>query len=109
MSRLKKALLLGVFAVLVLSTKACLEWLDGTNAGAAANNCCESWVPCKDREPIRSGKHRLVWYCAPPSEDGKDGPIGFARESAEAVDARPAKGRTEKRAAGSRGCAPRGG
>jgi len=108
-SRLKKALLLGAFAALVLSTKACLEWLDGTNAGAAENDCCVNWTPCKDREPIRSGKRRLVWYCAPPSKDGKDGPIGFARETDLAVGERPAQGRTEKRTAGGRGCAPRGG
>ena len=109
MSQLKKALLLGVFLALVLLTKACLEWVDSTGAGAAANNCCEGWVPCKDREPIRSGKHRLMWYCAAPTEDGKDGPIGFAREAPAAVDDRPKEGRTEKRAVGGRGCAPRGG
>lgn len=106
---MKKALLVAAFVAQVLAVKACLEWLDGANATVVANDCCEDWVPCPGREPIREGKHRLVWYCARPLDGEKYGPPVIARESAAPVDSRPAKGRSEKRAAGGRGCAARGG
>lgn len=57
------------FLVCVLGTKRCLEVIDAPEAGAIANDCCETWVKCPDRKPVREGRHRFTWYCAPDHPD----------------------------------------
>lgn len=60
-----------------------------------------TWVKCKDRKPVKIGKHKYTWYCGPAAlvDDDAAGVVGVGTVGV-AESATP--GRTSARLAGGR-------
>ena len=66
-----------------------------------------TWRKCKDRKPVKIGKHKYTWYCGPAALVDDDA-AGVAGRSTVAVAESATPGRTSARPAGGRSVAQGG-
>lgn len=100
MKRAWKIAAVTLFVLTVFATKKCGEWLDAPLVAVEPDRT--NWKPCPDRKPVKVNGRKQYWYCGPGETENPGG-------GASVVDARPAKGRPEKRATGRRSQASGGG
>ncbi len=66
-----------------------------------------TWRKCKDRKPVKIGKHKYTWYCGPAALVD-DEQVGVAGRGVAAMDASTTTRRSPSRSAGSRSMAAGG-